>query len=86
MGVLNGYPYFRSPEGKRMAAIVAGVTVLAYVTMIGIRGDVARSEGNAGNDNGQGYDAIGAVREAERRVQGKHVDMRGKDMSAPKWV
>ena len=32
------------------------------------------------------YDTIGAVREAERQVKGKHLDLRGKDMSAPKWV
>ena len=33
------------------AAIVGGITILAYITMIGIRGDVARSEGNIGNNS-----------------------------------
>lgn len=36
--------------------------------------------------HGPDYDTIGAVREAERQVKGKHADLRGKDMNAPKWV
>jgi hypothetical protein len=62
------------------AAIIGGSALLAYVATIWIRGDTTKQKSTPGSD------AIATVREAERQVEGKHADVKGKDMNARKWV